>query len=272
VVYDVPGNISGDILRLKANLPWESLSCHSAIRGDEISPIPLRPFNGDNYPDEDTADLVSQLPLVAFDERIHFAKPSKLRSEIPNLLKARGLPHIVELLGRTEDGRIVFPKLALGQWLGMTNRGIVAVKRILLQLAEALISLHSIGIIHRDLHPRNVLASSDYRTAYLCDLESGWGSTECPEITDALARGLNLSAVPFSEKSDVYMFGRLMTDIILSNNIKTRWQGMSGGNWLPPAPFRSIVLACVAVEPSARPTMHQVKALLEAVPVPDASQ
>jgi hypothetical protein len=266
-VYDVPGTLSGNILRLRANVPWDLLSRHSAIQGDAISPIPLRIFDDDNDAEEDTADLVTQLPLVAFDERVHFAKPSKFRSEIPNLLKAKGLPHIVQLLGRTEDGRLVFPKLVIGQRLAAAPAGIAERKRILLQLADALISLHSIGLIHRDLALRNILASPDYRTAYLCDLECCYGSSPCPEIADAYAHGLDLSAVPYSRKSDVYMFGQLMADLILCNGTRTRWQGILGGNWLPPAPFRSIVLACVAAEPSARPDMHQIRAMLQAIPV-----
>ncbi|KAJ6586553.1 kinase-like domain-containing protein, partial [Mycena sp. CBHHK59/15] len=264
MVHDVPGTLSGNILRLQASIP--PLSRHSAIHGDEISDIPMRDFDDVDGPEEDTSDIVAQLPLLALDERIHFVKRSRFRSEIPNLLQAKGLPHIVEILGRTDDGQVVFPKLASGFHLATKTTGLAAVKRILLELAEAVLSLHSIGIIHHDLALRNVLASSDYQTAYLCDLESCWGSEECPEIAGTFR--LEISAVPYSEKSDVYMFGRLMTDFILANNPWTRWQGIPGGNWLPPAPFRSIVLACLEAEPSARPDMHQVKAMLEAVPVP----
>ncbi|KAJ7499364.1 kinase-like domain-containing protein [Mycena latifolia] len=270
-VDDVPGTLSGNILRLQASLPWSSLSSHSAIRGDEISPIPLRDFDEIDDSEEDTSDLVAQLPFIAFDERIHFAKRSKCRSEIPNLLKAKGLPHIVELIGRTDDGEIVFPKLNNGMRLLLVNPGIVAARRILLQLAEAVISLHSAGIIHRDLALRNILASSDCQTAYLCDLEGCWGSEDCPEIADASRLDVSLlSTVPYSEKSDVYMFGRLTTDLILLNSPQTRWQARPDGNWLPPAPFRSIVVACLAAKPTARPNMRQVKAMLEAISAPDS--
>ncbi|KAJ6478001.1 hypothetical protein DFH09DRAFT_951763, partial [Mycena vulgaris] len=167
---------------------------------------------------------------------------------------------IVELIGRTDDGRIVFPKLVLAERLALAMAGIGEIKRILLQLAEAVISLHAIELIRCDLALRTILASSDNQTAYLCDLECCYGSSDCAEIADAFTRNLDLSAVPFSENLDVCMFGRLMADCILCN-------GIAGGNWLPPAPFRSIVLACIAIEPSARPSMQQVKALLEAVPV-----
>ncbi|KAJ7870598.1 hypothetical protein B0H14DRAFT_3439959 [Mycena olivaceomarginata] len=68
---------------------------------------------------------------------------------------------------RTGDGRIVFPKLVLGERLALAMAGIGEIKRILLQLAEAVISLHSIGLIRRDVALRNILASSDKQTAYV---------------------------------------------------------------------------------------------------------
>ncbi|KAJ7677271.1 kinase-like domain-containing protein [Mycena rosella] len=306
VVHDVPDTLSGNILRLRASLPWSpppqdsllSLDKLGAIRDDEtqirgyeirgndiseisgLSAIPLGLFiEDDDSEEENTADVVAKLspadvaklPLIVYDERIHFAKFPRLSSEIVNLLQAKEhkLLNVVDLLGRTDDGRIVFPKLNNHHKLSANTIGVLALKRIFLQLAEALIQLHSIGIIHRDLLPRNILGSSDHQTAYLCDLEVDLGSWECPEIAAALAvQREDLSLVPYSEASDVYMFGRLMTDFILSNATRTRWQGMDGGNWLPPAPFRSVVLDCVKAAPSARLTMCQVKDRLEAIPVP----
>ena len=93
-------------------------------------------------------------------------------------------------------------------------------KRVFLQLAQAVAELHSIGICHRDLTLRNVSASFDYQTAYLCDLECQAGSEECSEIAGKYR--LELSSIPYTEKSDIYMFGRLMTDFILLNNTWTR--------------------------------------------------
>ena len=108
-IHNVPDTLSGDSLCLRANIP--SLSSHSAINGNIISEIPMMTFDNDDYLKEDTHDIVAELPLVTFDEQIHFAKRSKFRSEVPNLKIAVELPHIVRILGRTEDGQIVFPKL-----------------------------------------------------------------------------------------------------------------------------------------------------------------
>ena len=255
---------SGNILRLRANIP--PLSSHSAIDGDKIFDVPMIPmtdFDDVEYPEEDIHDIVADLPLVAFDEKIHFAK-SPSRSEVSNLKLASELPHIVRLLGCTDDGQIVFPKLASGIRLALMPTGVADFKRVLLELAQAVFGLHSVGICHRDLDLRNVLASPDYQSAYLCDLECQAGSGECPEIADNWRLGL--ASIPYTEKSDVYMFGRLITDLILANIPWTRWQGTDGGNWLPPPPFRSIVLDCVKAEPSARPDMGQVIAMLAAIP------
>ncbi|KAJ7253080.1 kinase-like domain-containing protein [Mycena haematopus] len=263
-IHDVPDTLSGNILRLRASVPWESISGNSEIRGDKILAIPpntptiaITPFDDEDDGadlNEQTIDLVRGLPLIE--------------------AKELGLPHIVPVLGRTEDHKIVFPKLCEGLILAHHTVGIAAVKRILLQIVEALISLHDIGIIHRDLSVRNILGSSDYQTAYLCDLECFLGSWECPEIAGADGvEGSALGAAPaYSEKSDVYMFGRTMTDFILRNNTRTRWQGIAGGNWLPPAPFRHIVIACVQTDPSVRPNMREVKALLEVIPTPGIRQ
>ncbi|KAJ6602482.1 kinase-like domain-containing protein [Mycena vulgaris] len=292
VVYDAPGTRSGNILRLQEHLPWlEIFSCPQdrglgfAIRGKEsvspfqISDPTLRFLGPVKDSDEDTKALegipgiVGNLHLISFDTEIHFSKRSKCWSEIPNLLLVNGkrdehknLDYVVKLLGRTDDNQIVFPKLLDGFTLAVNTIGIAAVKRILVQLAAGLIALHEIGIVHRDLALRNILGSSDYQTAYICDLECLWGSDGCPEIADTLQ--LDISEIPYYKESDVYMFGRLMTDFILRNGVRTRWQGIPGGNWLPPAPFRSIVVACVQTEPSARPTMSEVKALLEDIHVP----
>lgn len=264
-IHDVPGTLSGDILRLKANLP--PLTNHSMIEGDDTLSIPFQNRPLYDPKEEDATDIVSQLPVVAYNDQIHFAKRCRCRAEVPNLLRAKGCPNVVKLLGRTEDGLLVFHKYCSGRALSFaSNNSIISLKRILIQLAEAVISLHLLGIIHHDLHIDNVLGSPDYLTAYLCDLECYWGSDECPEISGTLSRPL--SETPYSEKSDVYMFGRLMTDFIMGNGPRTRWQAIVGGNWLPPAPFHSIALACVRQKASERPGMQEVKDMLEAIPVP----
>ncbi|KAJ7243347.1 hypothetical protein C8J57DRAFT_1525799 [Mycena rebaudengoi] len=169
---------------------------------------------------------------------------SQFCSDIPNLIKVKGLPHIVELIGRTDDDRIVFPKLVLGERLALAMAGIGDT----LSESSSNSQKPSSRFIPSGSSVATLLSATSShnptnQTAYLCDLECCYGSSDCPEIADAFARNLDLSAVPLSENSDVYMFSRLMADCILT-----------------------IVLACVAIgELSALPSMQQVKAMLEAM-------
>ncbi|KAG6842993.1 hypothetical protein H0H93_002631, partial [Arthromyces matolae] len=156
---------------------------------DIIRPIPFSPPPPDDDSDGDKEDITEDLqtlPVVDFDEKLHFAKHSRYRSEIANLLKVKGLsPNLIQLLGRTEDGRLVFPLarpagiILVRKQDGMT---LSAIKQCCVDLADALRILHSLDIVHRDLEGRNLLASLDWKTVILCDLESRWGTHKAPEL------------------------------------------------------------------------------------------
>ncbi|KAJ3750557.1 kinase-like domain-containing protein [Lentinula detonsa] len=243
----VPDTLSNRILSLQADIT--PLKIHLEIFGDDISSI-------------------DQLPIIPnIDISHHFVKETKSSGEIITLLKAKGGPHIVELLGRTEDGVFVFPRHINFAPTVFSDGSISDYKRVLLQLADAVIFLHSIGIIHRDLAIRNILATKDRQSIVLCDLESLYGSNACPEICSAIFQNLPDTERPYSTKSDVFCFGTTIADFILYNNIKTPWQYHSGG-FIPPPPFRSIVEACIRRDPADRPSMLDVKAMLEAIVEP----
>ncbi|KAG7286493.1 hypothetical protein NEMBOFW57_008804 [Staphylotrichum longicolle] len=96
-LFDLPGTLSGDILRLERDLP---------------SPVE------DHF--EDISDLVAKLPVVEVNPDAHFVKKGKYRSEIENLLLCQGgacpgtpvSPHLIRLLGASPDGELVFEKLS----------------------------------------------------------------------------------------------------------------------------------------------------------------
>lgn len=69
-LYDVPGTLSGEILRPRRNLP--SRSDHFEIDGDEVRPLAyLKPPEALEDDFEDVSDLVARLPLVEVDEQKH---------------------------------------------------------------------------------------------------------------------------------------------------------------------------------------------------------
>lgn len=55
-------------------------------------------------------------------------------------------------------------------------------KSWILQLIDTLDSLHSVGIIHRDLRADSLLFSADWKRLVICDLESRWGERSASEV------------------------------------------------------------------------------------------
>ena len=118
-VADIPGTLSGDILRLERNLPTLNATGNFEIIGDEVRPFthaPPPPDNDDDFEDVNTA--LGSLPEVEVDPHKHFLKKSKYVSEIQNLITCQGgscpgVPistHIIQLLGESSIGELVFEK------------------------------------------------------------------------------------------------------------------------------------------------------------------
>ncbi|KAF8878993.1 hypothetical protein CPB84DRAFT_1877498, partial [Gymnopilus junonius] len=97
------------ILRLKSDLPRHN--CNLEIIGNDV------PIRGRNRLCMRTLTLISRTaarklpnyPLSHSTDK-HFSKNPTYKKEIRYLLQCRGSPHIVQLLGRTKDGGLVFPK------------------------------------------------------------------------------------------------------------------------------------------------------------------
>jgi serine/threonine protein kinase len=185
-IFDVPGELSGNILRLHSQLPEKD--GHFEIEGDEVRPLSRclehPDFGDDDSEDDDSEDLsqiISTIPEVNTAER--FLKKGRYKSEVTNLLKCKGMsPYVVQLLGKSTNGELVFEKLVPAKTLLALFSSLADYKRWILQLIDGLRCLHSMGIVHRDLRVDNLLLSEDGECLVICDLESRWGNRNAPEI------------------------------------------------------------------------------------------
>ncbi|KAI0099939.1 kinase-like protein [Nemania sp. FL0031] len=263
-VFDVPGTLSGDILRLDRNLPLRE--DHFEVDGDDIRPLdrclehPKKPEDDS----EDVSELVSKLPIVRVDPAVHFVKKGKYRSEIENLTKCQGgsvpgrrlSPHIIQLLGRSADGELVFEKLSSSaRTLGRFS-SLAVYKSWILHLIDALDCLHSIGIVHRDLRADNLLFSDDGKRLVVCDLESRWGERSAPEV--AFQGGLEDSG--WSPRSDIYDIGNCIKSMVYANGPITHFV-----EWPVPSSLQAIVEACMRPNPEERPTLADLRVMVREI-------
>lgn len=261
-LFNIPGTLSGEILRLRKQLP--DITGHYEIEGDEIRELeaPLQPPEEEEDDSEDTTDIVSTLPLVCVDLSKHFVKSSKYRSEVPNLLKCQGgtcpgeplSPHIIQLLGRTEDNQIVFPRFFPKLFIRFCS--IAAYKSWILQIIQGLETLHSVNIVHRDLRMDNFLFSEDGKLLLICDLESRWGNRAAPEVS---FEGGEFDS-GWSVKSDIFDIGDCIKGMVYANA-----PFMNEVEWQVPPPFDVLVDVCMREDPNERPTLAELKKMVQAI-------
>ncbi|AEO68438.1 ab076a82-6106-491f-8b61-0ba7eeb2d57e [Thermothielavioides terrestris] len=265
-LFDIPGTLSGDILRLERPLP--AVDGHYEIEGDVIRNLdecpdyPIEPE--DDF--EDVSDLIAKLPRIDVDPSKHFLKKGKYRSEIENLLKCQGgscpgtvlSPHLVRLLGTSADGQLVFEKLSTrGSILGRFH-SLETYKRWILHIIDALSCLHSLGIVHRDLRIDNCLFTPDGSRLVVCDLESRWGQRAAPEI--AFDGGVDNSG--WTTRSDIYDIGNCIKCMVYANAPITNQV-----EWPVPEPLQAVVEACMRKSPDDRPTLLELRKMVEAIRV-----
>ncbi|KAK4141211.1 uncharacterized protein C8A04DRAFT_39247 [Dichotomopilus funicola] len=269
-LFDIPGTLSGDILRLNRNFPPSCLPTgHFEIEGDTIRPLgedtcpdPPEPLEDDS---EDTTDLIRLLPLISnLDPTKHFIKKPKYRSEITNLLRLQGgscpgtrcSPHIIHL-GASATGDPVFQKLATRGLTLARASALATYKRWLLGLLDALAVLHAAGIVHRDLRVDNLLFARDgsedeeegeggETRLVVCDLEGRWGQRDSG----------------WSEMSDVYNVAGCIKGMVYANAPLTPQV-----EWPVPEPLDRVVEACMREVPGERPTVGELREMVEAIQV-----
>ncbi|KAI1172768.1 kinase-like domain-containing protein [Nemania sp. FL0916] len=268
-LVDIPGTFSGAILRLDANLPVREDSY--AITGNEIRPLTSLPPLPDSEDDdsEDISDALATLPVVAVDPDKHFLKKGKYASEIDNLLACqggscpgtRGSPHIVKLLGRSSQGELVFEKHKPRYILAAAVYPLSVYRAWILQLVDGLRYLHSLDIVHRDLRIDNVLFTftghDDDSRLVICDLEGRWGNRLAPEVS----RLPTLDA-GWTKASDVYDLGVTIRGMVYGNAPIT-----GQVEWKVPAPLDKIVEACTRVLPADRPSLDEIRDMMETLDI-----
>ncbi|PTB72751.1 hypothetical protein M440DRAFT_1433532 [Trichoderma longibrachiatum ATCC 18648] len=260
-IFDVPHTLSGDILRLRRNVP--SRLGHFEIDGSDIRPLDRclehpEPVVDDS---EDVSDLLLKLPVILVDSTKHFVKRCKYRSEIENLIRCQSgavpgnprSPHVVQMLGRSGDGQLVFEKLSSSASTLGRFSSLAVYKRWILQLIDARECLHSLGIVHRDLRAANLLFSHDGERLVVCDIESRWGEREAPEV--AFEGGPEDSG--WTPSSDIFDVGNCIKSMVYANAPITHFV-----EWPVPPPLHAIVEACMRLRPKDRPTLADLRIMV----------
>lgn len=261
----IPGTLSGAILRLERNLPILDSSLNYEIFGDEIRQLEQAQLPLPRKDDSEKVDeALATLPEMQVDLNKHFVKKSKYISEIQNLLKCQGgscpgVPksaHIIQLLGKSPNGELVFEKFKPYYILGLVH-SLSVYKTWLLQLIDGLRCLHSLGIVHRDLCIRNLVFAPGTSRLLICDLEGRWGNRLAPEIS----RQPILNA-GWTEKSDIYDLGYVIKGMIYGNCPTTNLE-----EWPVPPPLDAIVTSCTNVSPEERPSLDELFAMVSNIEI-----
>ena len=150
-----------------------------------------------------------------------------------------------------------------------------AVLRLAAGVAEALVAIHSAGVVHRDLKPSNVIVSAegpqviDFGIARALDT-SGLTSTGTAVGTPAYMSPEQATGQPAGPPSDVFSLGSLLHFAATGRAV---FEATSAGAVLytiahaapdltriGDARLREVIAGCLTKDPSARPTAAQVLA------------
>ncbi|KAF8186287.1 kinase-like domain-containing protein [Pholiota molesta] len=249
------GTLACDILCQKADLP--RYNCNLEIIGDDVRDTEHKPMPEEPDSDlEDCSQEIAKLPLITVDTEKHFTKTPTYKQEIKYLLQCKGSPRVVELLGRSEDGLLVFPKFARSfdsTVVSNKDQGrIQNIKRWMLDIIDGVAYLHALGIIHRDLTIRNILEAAPL---VLCDLQCKYATYHPPELRP-------WDETQFSPASDVFALGGVLWEVCYFNNPPNHHVLQMTP---PPPPFLDIFLACTRARAEERPSLAELRAMYEKV-------
>jgi serine/threonine protein kinase len=253
------GTLASAILGFQADLPLYAVDLE--IIGDSYSIIDHKDFvqkEEDDDDREDCSEELEDLPVISPDAALHFVKKPSYRSELRNLSLCKGSPYVVQLLGKTHTGDLVFEKFPSDLFrFSLFNPRMVTiatVKQFMLHLIDAVADIHSRSIIHRDLVLRNLLYSGDIsKPVVIADLQSHWGSGPCaaPEVRDQKN---------FSTASDVYALSTCLMQFILVVTPRHPFV-----EYAIPAPFDAIYKVCAEEEIHKRPSLAELRSMVEKI-------
>ncbi|KAL5639014.1 hypothetical protein ACGC1H_003403 [Rhizoctonia solani] len=256
-VIDHPDTLAHSILTGQADLP--EYGKHLCISGDEVNVVlspPARPSALDDY--EDCSEDLSHLQLIEVDGSIHFTKPPSHKSEIQALLKLEGSTRVTQLLGRSADNHLVFPKYKGNLFKTVLSHPvagkIASIKRWMLEIIDAVAELHKAEIIHQDLTLRNVL---DGEPLVLCNLQNSNSTYHCraPET-------LEPNTTNYSTASDIYALGYCLRDMCFADTPFTPFVEHS-----VPEPFDKVFEACTRRTPQDRPLLEDLRNMVMSVEI-----
>jgi serine/threonine protein kinase len=157
-------------------------------------------------------------------------------------------------------------------------------RRVVLELAHALVLVHQQGIVHRDVRPGNVLEEEGTGRIVLTDfglaalLESGESSPDRLTKTGQLLGDLNfitpeqLKGDPVTTQADIYQlgvlahwlvtgrgpFGALTMDRLIGAHLQGEPNELVGAGGATDPAFAALARRCLAKDPARRPTASDI--------------
>ncbi|KAJ6625640.1 hypothetical protein B0H10DRAFT_2430392 [Mycena sp. CBHHK59/15] len=233
-----PGTLAWKIVHYETDLPVydENIEIDGDVIRRDIPFIEMPNYDDEEDIDEDCTAELALLPLLEYDPSIHFAKRAWFKVEITNLIHCKGSPHIVQLLGKTADNQLVFPRY----------------KQDVFRFAL----LHSHSFIIGFVKKINLLMSGDLSSAdpavVIADLQCFAAAYSAAPELKVDERGWDRST--FSFESDVYSLGVCLREFMLPVFHRSMMMGFD----VPP-PFKDMYNACTQELPQDRPSLLELR-------------